>query len=117
MTNSQFEITNQMRDFAERSVEQSRKAFEGFLAVAERAVEAAGAGQGGAKSIGARVLAYTEKNANAAFDVASKLVRTRDPQEALTLQSNYLKGQFAALQTQAKELGIVLQKSVAPGPN
>jgi phasin len=102
---------------AERSVQQARKAFEGFLAVAGRAVEAAEATQGGAKSIGAHVLAYTEQNANAAFDAASKLVRARDPQEALTLQSDYLKGQFAALQTQAKELGGVLQKSVAPGLN
>jgi phasin len=119
MTNSPFEVPNEVRDFAERSVEQARKAFEGFLAVAERAAEAAGeaaeASQGGAKSIGAHVLACTEQNANAAFDVASKLVRAKDPQEALTLQSDYLKGQFDALQTQAKELGGILQKSVAPG--
>jgi phasin len=121
MTSSPFELPNEFRDFAERSVEQARKAFEGFLAVAERAGEAAGkaaeASQGGAKSIGAHVLAYTEQNANAAFDVASKLVMARDPQEALALQNDYLKGQFAVLQTQAKELGGILQKSVAPRLN
>jgi hypothetical protein len=49
--------------------------------------------------------------------VASKLVRARDPQEALALQNDYLKGRFGALQTQAKELGGILQKSVAPGLN
>lgn len=119
MTSSPFEVPNEVRDFAERSVEQARKAFEGFLAVAERAGagKAAEASQGGAKSIGAHVLAYTEQNANAAFDVASKLVRATDPQEALALQNDYLKGQFAALQTQAKELGGILQKGVAPGLN
>jgi phasin len=119
MTGSPFEIPNEVRDLAERSVEQTRKAFEGLLSIAERAAEAAGeaaeASQGGAKSIGAHMLAYTEQNANAAFDVASKLVRAKDPQEALTLQNDYLKGQFAALQTQAKELGGILQKSVAVG--
>jgi phasin len=121
MTSSPFEVPNEVRDFAERSVEQARKAFGGLLAVAERAGEAAGkaaeASQGGAKSLGAHVLATTEQNANAAFDVASKLVRARDPQEALALQSDYVKGRFAAFQTQAKELGGILQQSVAPNLN
>ena len=36
MSSSPFEVPNELRDFAERSVEQARKAFEGFLAVAQR---------------------------------------------------------------------------------
>lgn len=119
MTLSSFVVPNEVRDLAERSVEETRKAFEGLLSIAERAAEAAGeaaaASQGGAKRIGGHVLACTEQNANAAFEVAGKLVRAKDPQEALTLQSDYLKGQFAALQTQAKEFGGILQKSVAIG--
>jgi phasin len=121
MTNSPFEVPNELRDFAERSVEQARKAFEGFLAVAQRtasvAGDAAGTTQGGAKSVGAHVLAYTEQNVNAAFELAHKLVRAKDPQEAFALQSEYLKTQLAALQTQAKELGAVFQKSVTSGSN
>ena len=121
MTNSPFEVPNELRDFAERSVEQARKAFEGFLAVAQRtagvAGDAASTTQGGAKSVGAHVLAYTEQNVIAAFDLAHKLVRAKDPQEAFALQSEYLKTQLAALQTQAKELGAVFQKSVTPGSN
>ena len=119
MANSPFEVPNEMRDFAERSVEQARKAFEGFLTVAQRASgvagEAASTSQGGAKSVGAHVLSYTERNVNAAFDLAQKLVKAKDPQEALSLQSEYLKTQLAALQEQAKELGSVLQKSLTPG--
>jgi phasin len=118
MSNSAFEIPNELRDFAERSVEQARKAFEGFLTVAQRtagvAEEAPGSTQG-AKAVGAHVLAYTEQNVNAAFELAHKLVRAKDPQEAFTLQSEYLKTQLAALQTQAKELGSVFQKSLTPG--
>jgi phasin len=108
-----------MRDFAERSVEQARKAFEGFLTVAQRASgvagEAAATSQGGANSVGAHVLSYTERNVNAAFDLAQKLVKAKDPQEALALQSEYLKTQLAVLQEQAKEFGSVLQKSLTPG--
>jgi phasin len=102
MANSPFEVPNEMRDFAERSVEQARKAFEGFLTVAQRATGAAGelskTPEGGAKSVSAHVLSYTERNVNAAFDLAQKLVKAKDPQEALALQSEYLKNQLAVLQ-------------------
>lgn len=119
MANSPFEVPNEMRDFAERSVEQARKAFEGFLTVAQRATGAAGdatsTSQSGAKSVSAHVLAYTEQNVNAAFDLAHKLVKAKDPQEALALQSEYMKAQLAVLQNQAKELSAIIQKSVTPG--
>jgi phasin len=118
MANSPFEVPNEMRDFAERSVEQARKAFEGFLAVAQRASGVAGelskTSEGGAKSVGSHVLSYTERNVNAAFDLAQKLVKAKDPQEALALQSEYLKTQLSVLQEQARELGSVLQKSMTP---
>jgi phasin len=120
MSTSPFEIPNELRDFAERSVEQARKAFEGFLSVAQRASGVAGdastTSQSGAKTVSAHVLSYTERNVNAAFDLAQKLVRAKDPQEALALQSEYLKTQLAVLQEQAKELGSVFQKSLTTPP-
>jgi phasin len=120
MTNSPFEIPNELRDFAERSVEQARKAFEGFLAVAQRTTgmvsDTADSSQG-AKTMSAHVLAYTEQNVNAAFELGHKLVRAKDPQEAFALQSEYMKTQLAALQTQAKELNALFQKSMTPGSN
>jgi phasin len=119
MPNSPFEIPNELRDFAERSVEQARKAFEGFLTVAQRASGVAGdttaTSQSGAKTVSAHVLSYTERNVNAAFDLAQKLVRAKDPQEALALQNEYLRTQLAVLQEQAKELGAIVQKSLTPG--
>ena len=36
-----YEIPAEMRDFAEKSVEQARKAFEGFIGAAQKAVTAA----------------------------------------------------------------------------
>ena len=119
MTSSPFEVPSELREFAERSVDQARKAFEGFVAVAQRTAGVGDAANapGGAKSVGAHVLTYTEQNVNAAFDLAQKLLRAKDPQEAFALQSEYLKAQLAALQTQAKELGAVIQKSVIPGSN
>ena len=77
--------------------------------------DATNTSQSGAKSVSAHVLAYTEQNVNAAFDLAHKLVKAKDPQEALALQSEYMKAQLAVLQNQAKELSAIIQKSVTPG--
>ena len=118
MANTPFEIPNELRDFAERSVDQARKAFEGFVSVAQKAVDtvdsATASTQTNAKSVGAQAPGYTERNMNAAFDLAHKLVQAKDPQEAFTLQSEYLKTQPGALQEQAKELGAIIQKSAIP---
>jgi phasin len=119
MTNPPFEIPNELRDFAERSVEQARKAFEGFVSVAQKTIgaadDAAETAQQNAKSVGAQALSYTEQNINAALDLAHKLVQAKDPQEAFVLQSEFLKNQLASLQAQAKEIGALIQKSATPG--
>jgi phasin len=120
MTNPPFEIPNELRDFAERSVEQARKAFEGFVSVAQKTIgaadDAAETAQKNAKSVGAQALTFTEQNINAALDLAHKLVQAKDPQEAFALQSEFLKSQLASLQAQAKEIGALIQKSATPGP-
>jgi phasin len=119
MTNPPFEVPNELRDFAERSVDQARKAFEGFVAVAQKAIgaadNAAETAQHNVKSVGAHVLGYTEQNVNAALDLAHKLVQAKDPQEVVALQSEYLKSQLANLQAQAKEIGALIQKNATPG--
>ena len=116
---SPFAVPNELRNLADGNVEQARKAFEGFLAVAHLAAGAAGdapnRGHSGSRSVVAHVLTCTEQNVNAALDLANNLVKAKDPQEAFALQSEYLRTQFAALPKQAKELGKAVQKSVA-GP-
>jgi len=118
MSNTPFEIPNELRDFAERSVDQARKAFEGFVTVAQKAVgaadTAAASAQTNVKTVGAQVLGYAEQNVNAAFELANKLVKAKDPQEAFALQSEYVKAQISALTEQAKEIGAVIQKSAVP---
>ena len=118
MANAPFEIPNELRDFAERSVDQARKAFEGFVAVAQKAAGtvdgAAETAQNGVKSVSAQVFAFAEQNVNAAFDLAHKLVQAKDPQEAFALQSEFLETQSTALQAQAKEIGALIQKTRRP---
>lgn len=118
MVNPPYEIPNELRDFAARSVDQARKAFEGFIEVARKTAGsvdgATQEAQSGAKQVSSRILGYAEQNVNAAFDLAQQLAHAKDPQQAFALHSEFLKAQLEALQGQAKELGALLQKSAGP---
>jgi len=118
MTQPQFEVPVDMREFAQKSVDQARKAFEGFISAAQKTADAVtSAGENvraSAKTVSAQTLGYAEQNVNAAFDFAAKLVQAKDPQEAFTLQTEYLKTQIAHLQEQAKEIGAVIQQHATP---
>ncbi|MBB3809475.1 phasin [Pseudochelatococcus contaminans] len=119
MTNTtpNYEIPAELREFAEKSVEQARKAFDGYLSAAHKAV-AAFENQStpvpfNTHEVARRTLSYAETNVGAAFDLAEKLVRAKDLREVSQYQNEYLKNQFAALQEQARDFGSVVQKSAS----
>lgn len=118
MTGSTYQIPNEVRDFAEKSVEQARKAFEGFSGAAQKAIASVDTSavpfSDGAKDVGATALTYAEANVKAAFDLAQKLVQAKDVQEVLQLQSDFVKTQFESFQEQAKGLGALFQKAATP---
>ena len=117
MANPTYEIPTEMRDFAEKSVEQARKAFEGFMGAAHKAVgtiEGASSNVGvNAKDVSSKAMSFAQSNVTAAFDLAQKLVRAKDVQEVVALQTEYARTQVAAAQTQAKELGALVQTAAA----
>lgn len=109
-----YQVPNEVRDFAEKSVEQARKAFEGFAGAAQKALTSTSdlpIVPPGAKDVGSKAFSFAEANVNAAFDLAQKLVKAKDPQEVFQLQAEYVKSQLAAVQEQAKELGAAIQRS------
>ena len=113
MTPSNYEIPSEMRDFAEKSVDQARKAFEGFMGAAQKAAgqadETATSVQSNAKAVGTKAITFAEENIRSAFDHAQRLVRAKDVQEVLSLQSEYLRTQMTTIQDQAKQLGSSIQ--------
>lgn len=115
MNTPKYEIPTEMRDLAEKSVDQARKAFEGFVSAAQRAagqVDTATASvQSNTKSIGTKAMGFAEQNVRSAFDLAQKLVRAKDFQEVLTLQTDYARSQMTVIQDQAKELGSAVQSA------
>lgn len=111
-----FEIPDDMRDFAEKSVEQARKAFDGFIGAAQRTMESWEGStpmRFGSNDLTRKTLSYAEQNMHAALDHAQRLVRTKDVQEAMKLQADFIQSQFVALQEQAKEMGTTMQKGAS----
>ena len=104
-----FEIPAEIRQLAEQSVEQAKKAVDGFINAAQQAVDAleghAAAAQAGAKGVGRRAMSFAEENVASSFAFDEKLVRAQDAQEVMRLQSEFMRTQLEALSQQAKELG------------
>ena len=111
-----FEIPAEMRDFAERSVEQARKAMDGFIGAAQRTVDtlegSANTVQASAKDMTRKTFAYAEQNIQAAFDLAQRMVRAKDLQEAMQVQADFVRSQFEAMQTQMREFANAAQTAM-----
>jgi len=105
----QFAIPNELRSFAEQSVAQARKAFEGFAQAANQAVGQihgqAQAAHSGTSEIARKSMEYAEKNMTATFDFAQRLMHAKDVAEIMGLQSEFLARQMQTLSTQIQELG------------
>src|SRR3712207_5520259 len=120
MANNQvpsYEVPAEMRDFAERSVEQARKAMDGFIGAAQKTVDtlegSANTVQASAKDVTRKTFAYAEQNIQAAFDLAQRMVRAKDMQEAMQIQAEFVRSQFESMQTQMKEFGAMAQNAVS----
>lgn len=104
-----LEVPAEMRAFAEKSVEQARTAFDNYMNQATKAMSAAEGSadsvQTNVRDIGRQAIGYAEENVAAAFAFAEKLVRARDPQEILQLQSEFAKETMQKLAEQSKAMG------------
>jgi phasin len=103
-----FEIPAEMRAFAEKSVEQAKQAFDGFISAAQHAVGTAETQaktmQSGAKEAGELAMRFAERNVASSFEFAQRLLHAKDAKEVTSLQMEFVKSQIAALTDQAKEL-------------
>ena len=114
-----YEIPSEMRDFAEKSVEQARKAIDGFMNAAQKTVDtfegSTNTLQATATDATRKTFSYAEQNLSAAFDLAQRMVRAKDPQEAMQIQAEFVRAQFQAMQTQMKEFGSMAQSAMQQG--
>ena len=110
-----FEIPNEMRNVAEQSVAQARQAFDGFMGAAQKALEKleeqTAAAQAGARGAGEKAMGFAEKNISSTFDFAQRIVRAKDLEEMVRIQTEFARSQMEALSSQAQELGQAATKA------
>ncbi|MTI43319.1 phasin [Roseibium hamelinense] len=110
-----FEIPDQMRDFAEKSVDQARKAFDDFMDVTQKAVStaegSATAMQTGATDVNRKALSFAEEHVDAAFKFAQDIVKAKDIESMMKLQQDYLRQQMESLGEQARDISETATKA------
>jgi phasin len=104
-----FEIPPEMRNVAEHSVVQARQAFDHFMSAAQKAaaqIESQTAvAKAGAKDAGEKMIEFAERNVTTSFDFAQRLVRAKDLEEMMKLQTEFVRSQMEALAEQAQAIG------------
>ena len=97
MQPTRFEIPEQMRDAANRSVDQAKKAFEQFLDAVGKATATADVS---AKSLGVNAADFSRQALAfvvASFDFVQRLAQARTFEEMTALQQDFLKRQMEAI--------------------
>jgi len=91
MIEPKLEVPAELRELTEKTIDQAEKAFEMFF-------DAAGKSMASVPTPGTEIsrqaLSFTEQNMKAAFEHARKLVHATDLQQAMQIQSEFLKSQF-----------------------
>ena len=110
-----FEMPKEMRNMAEASLQQARSTFDKFLTGAEAAagsMEQRGATvRAGAKDIGAKAIAFAEKNVQSSLDYAQSLLHAKDLTEVMRLHGEFVQAQMRTLAEQATEMGQAVSRA------
>jgi len=91
MTEPKLEVPAELRDLADKTIEQAEKAFGMFFEAASKSMNSV---PGGGNDMSKQALTFTEQNMRAAFEHARRLVHATDLQEAMRIQSEFLRSQF-----------------------
>src|SRR6516164_2965803 len=109
-----FNIPDQMRQAAEQSVQQAKKAVEQFMDATQTAVAKA---EGSSKmlpqsvvDVNLQALAFIEENLAASFELAQNLVRARTLEEVAALQQEFIQRQATAVAEQEVSLGEMINR-------
>ena len=112
-----FEVPEQMRALAEKSVSQARDNYAKFKDAAEShngTIEAVfTSASKGASAYSAKVMEFLKANTTANLDFAQELLGAKSPSEALELWTSHTRKQFETASAQAKELVELVQRVAA----
>ncbi|PWT87414.1 MAG: phasin [Proteobacteria bacterium] len=107
MIEPKLEVPGELRDLAEKTIDQAEKAFGLFFEAASKSMSAV---PGAGSEVSKQALAFTEQNMKSAFEHARKLVHATDLQEAMRIQSEFLRSQFTTAGEHMREItGSLMQ--------
>jgi len=101
MSEAKLEVSAELRNLAEKTIEQAEKAFDMFFGAANNSMASI---PSPTTEISKKGLSLAEQNIKAAFDHARKLVRATDVQEAMQLQTEFFKNQTTNAGEQMKQI-------------
>lgn len=110
-------VPESVRALAEKTVNQSREAYERGKDALEEAVDALersfdAAGQG-ATAFNRKLIDLAQRNLNSAFDLAKSLAGAKNVAEIVELQSAFIRRQFDEFASQANEIRALSTKIAA----
>lgn len=112
----EFEIPENVRDFAEKSVDQAKDAYDQLIDATKKAqdvvAKSSEAMTSGTKELNEKTLSFAKDNMEASFEFAGDLVKVKDLQEALEVQSQFARKQMESYASQAKELSNLMARAV-----
>ena len=115
--NQPFEMPQQLRELAEKNVEQARATYAQFMDAMTQAVSVwstapSNVMTSGFKDVQELAIRFAKENAEAGFALASELANAKDIQGVITLQSRYAQTQLQSYARQAQELGRLMAEAV-----
>ena len=110
-------VPESVRALAEKTVNQSREAYERGKDALEEAIDALersfdAAGQG-ATAFNRKMIDLAQRNLNSAFDLAKNLAGAKNLAEIVELQSTFIRHQFEVFANQASEVRALTSKIAA----
>jgi phasin len=96
-----MDVPPQVREFAQKSVDQAEKAISTFI---ESASKSAAIMPAPMNDVAKQALSITEANLKASFDHARKLMQAKDINEIMQIQSEFLRNQFGIATDQFKKI-------------
>ena len=101
MNAPKLEVPAELREMAKKTIEQAENAFDTFMDAANKSMASI---QHPTTEMSKKALSFTKQNMKASFDHAKKVVQTTDLQEAMQIQSEFLKNQFTNISEQIKKV-------------
>ena len=118
MTQNPFEVSKEMRELAEKNLEQVQNSFRQFSeALAQgMAMWTKNLPQNemtaSLKAVQDKAVAFAKHNAEAGFALAAELAKAKDVQEVFQLQAKYAQAQMQAFAQHSQELGRAMADGV-----